>query len=160
MRQEKAHLAPERPAVGSQRVIHRLKGAVNSFQTMYFALRYAEWLARDRSGKGAVAEQYILLHAVLRARGPLRVIRPDYTRGSAPISKGMKRFGGDLVELQYAALLPLHQLQRRQIFTESRAKGFVRTILYVPSKSVCLRVDAVRNGGRTWRTPFAVVEHL
>lgn len=64
------------------------------------------------------------------------------------------------MELQYAALPPLHQLQCCQIFTESRAKGFVRTILYVPSKSVCLRVDAVRNGGRTWRTPFAVVEHL
>lgn len=118
MRQGKAHLVPERPAVGLRRVMHRQEGAFNSFPTMYFPSRYAEWLARDRPGKGAVAEQNAVLRAVLRARGPLRMIRPDYKRILEPVAKRTKRFGGDLVELQYAALPPLHELQRRQIFTK------------------------------------------
>lgn len=127
---------------------------------MYFASGYAKWLARDRPGKGAVAEQNAVLRAVLRARGPMRMVRPNYTPILAQFAKRTERFGGDLVELQYAALPPLHELQRRQIFTESRAKGCFRKISYVPLKRVHFCVDAVRNGGGTWRTPFAVVKHL
>lgn len=112
--------------------------------------------ARDRPGKGAVAERNVVLRAVLRARGPLRMVRPDYTRILAPVAKGTKRFGGDLVELQYAALPPLHELQRHQIVTESRAKGFVREVSYLPSKHVHSRVDAVRNGNENCKTAFLI----
>lgn len=152
--QKEMYLVPERPAVGSRRVMHRQEGAFNSFPTMYFALRYAEWLVHDHPWKGAVVEQNAVLRAVLRARGPLQMVHPNYTRILAPVAKRTKRFGGDLVELQYAALPPLHELQRRQIFTESSAKGFVREVSYIPSKRVHFCVDAVQNGSATCKTAF------
>lgn len=83
---------------------------------------------RDHPGKGGVAEQSLLRRAVLSARGPTQMELPDYTLQSAPVAKRTTRFGGGLVELQYAALPALHTLQRRRICTKSRAEGLVREI--------------------------------
>lgn len=159
VRQEGTYLAPERPAVGSRCVIPRRKGAFNSFPTRYFARKFVQRLGRDRAGKGAVADQKMLLRAVLRARGAMRMGRPYSTGMPAWIEKRTKQFGGDLVKLQYAALLSLHKLQRVQNSTESRARGLVRKLWYIPLRRIYPNANAVRNRSAMWRTPFPVLEH-
>lgn len=95
---------------------------------MYFVLQSAQRLLRDRPRKGGVAEQSLLRRAVLSVRGPTQMELPDYRSQSEPVATRTTRFGGGLVELQYAALPPLHTLQRHRICTKSRAEGLVREI--------------------------------
>lgn len=104
MRQEEAYLTPASPAVGWRCFIYRLKGVFNRFLRVHNPSQSAKRLRRDRPRKQGVAELNMLCSAVLHARGPMRMVRPGYTRILASIATREKRFGGDLMEQQYAPL--------------------------------------------------------